>query len=351
MNLRPRVLLALAFLALCGCPASQNRVVLYSAQDREFAEGLLAKFTAQAGLPVDTKFDSEANKSVSLFKELEAEKGRPRCDVFWNNEILSTIRLQRLGMLEPYDSPSAKPFPPEARAKDHTWTAFADRARILIVNTDKVKEADRPKSLFDLTDPRWKGKVLMAQPRFGTSATQVACLFAALGPEKAKEFYHKLNENGVQLAPGNKQVAEWVGQGKSPRGEVLVGITDTDDALEEVRDKHPVAIIYPDQERAPGSGTDKPLGTLFIPNTLCILKGSPNPLGARKLVDFLLGPDVEKALAEGPSAQVPLNPEVKAKLPEGIKAPREVAAMRVDYEKAADLWKDAEAFVIKEFAP
>jgi iron(III) transport system substrate-binding protein len=56
-------------------------------------------------------------------------------------------------------------------------------------------------------------------------------------------------------------------------------------------------------------------GTLFIPNTLAILRKGPNPEGARRLVDYLLGPEVEKALAESASHQVPLNPQVQAPAP------------------------------------
>src|SRR6185369_5723555 len=150
------------------------RVVLYCAQDREFAEELLADFTKKTGLPVVPKFDTEANKSVSLYQELLAEKQRPRCDVFWNNEILSTIRLQKQGLLEPYDSPAARPYPAATKAADHTWHAFALRARVILVNTRLVQEDERPKSLLNLADPRWRGRVAMARPQFGTSATQAA---------------------------------------------------------------------------------------------------------------------------------------------------------------------------------
>ncbi|HZV05340.1 MAG TPA: extracellular solute-binding protein [Gemmataceae bacterium] len=344
--LHPRCcILLLIFCA--GCLRSEPRVVLYCAQDRDFAVPLLDEFHRQFGLPVVPTYDTEKNKSVSLYEELVAERNRPRCDVFWNNEILSTIRLQKQGFLEPYDSPSAKTYPAECKAADHTWHAFATRARILIVNTRLVPERDRPRSLLDLTDARWRNRVVMAQPQYGTSATQAVCLFQVLGSERAKKYYLDLKANGVQIAPGNKQVAEWVGQGRTPVGqEVAVGITDTDDAMEEVRDQHEVAIIYPDRD-AP---TESKLGTLFIPNTLAILKGCPNPEGARRLIDYLLGAEVEKRLAEGNSHQVPLNPEVKAKLPPEIETPRTVRAMKVDFDKAADLWAEVEQFVIHEFA-
>jgi iron(III) transport system substrate-binding protein len=330
-----------------GCPRVEPRVVLYCAQDQDFANSLLADFTKLSGLPVHTKFDTEANKSVSLYVELIQEQKRPRCDVFWNNEVLSTIRLQRQGLLEPNTSRSADSFPLSSMARDRTWQAFASRARVLIVNTRLVQQADRPQSLLDLTRPAWKGKVVMAQPQFGTSATQAACLFEVLGKEEAKQFYRGLKANEVQIAPGNKQVAEWVGQGRTPRGQpAAVGITDTDDAMAEIKSGHEVAIIYPDRVAQPKSR----MGALFIPNTLAILKNCPNMSGARNLVEFLLMPEQETRLAEGDSHQIPMNPRVQAHLPPQIETPKTVHAMEVDFEKAADLWDEVQEFLIREFA-
>ena len=338
------LLCGVTLLVLTGCPRSQARVVVYCAQDQEFAEGLFGEFKQQSGLEVAPKYETEAKKSVTHYAEIVSEKARPRCDVFWNNEILGTIRLQRQGMLEPYDSPAAAPFPKSAKADDHTWCAFGNRARVIVVNTKLVKEEDRPRSLFDLTQPRWQGKVVMAQPQYGTTATQAACLFEILGADKAKDYYRALKANGVQLAPGNKQVAEWVGQGRTPSGNVVaVGVTDTDDAMEEVHDNHDVALIFPDRDAQAGR-----MGTLYIPNTVAILKGCPNPEGARKLVDYLLSPEVEAKLATGGSHQIPLNPNVKAELPPQYdKNPRPA---QVDFAKAADLWDEVQKFLEAEFA-
>jgi iron(III) transport system substrate-binding protein len=306
-------LLALGLLAAGGCAPAKSRVVLYCAQDREFAEELLRDFTAASGLEVASKFDTEANKSVSLYVELLHEKDRPRCDVHWNNEILSTLRLQRQGLLEPYDSPSAAPYPAAAKAPDHTWHAFAARARVLLVNAKLVPVAVRPRSLLDLTEPRWKDRVALAKPQFGTTATQAACLFEVLGPDRARAFYRGLEANGVQIVPGNKQAAEGVGQGR-----FAVGLTDTDDAIAEVQAGNPVAIVFPDRD---GHKDYPRMGTLYIPNTVAVIRGCPNTEGARKLVDYLLGAEVEKKPAEGNSHQIPLNPRVKADLPGEIERP------------------------------
>jgi iron(III) transport system substrate-binding protein len=329
-------------LAIAGCTKAPPRVVLYCAQDPDFAKEILATFTERTGIEVAPKFDTEASKSVQLYLELIQEKDRPRCDVFWNNEILSTIRLQRQEMLEPYESPSAKPYPTDCEPPDHshTWHAFAKRARVLVVNTRLVPEKDRPHSLLDLTDPRWKGKVAMSKPTAGTSATQAACLFQVLGADRAKGWYQDLRANGIQIAPGNRDVARWVGEGRA-----VVGITDTDDTLEEIGDGSPVAMVFPDADRPAG----EKMGTLFIPNTVAVIRGGPNPDGARKLVDYLLSAEVQKRLAEGGSHQIPLNPEVKADLPKEMEPARSAKAMDVDFGKAADLWNDVQTFLSDEF--
>jgi iron(III) transport system substrate-binding protein len=316
---------------LVGCGRSPERVVLYCGQDREYAEAILQDFEKETGIHVDVRADTEANKSVSLYEAIVREARHPRCDVFWNNEIINMMRLQQQGLLEAYDSPAAAPFPSWAKAKDHTWYAFAARARILIVNT-RLPESERPASLLDLTDPRWKGRVAMAKPFFGTTATHAACLFEHLGAEKAEEFFTKLRPNVAVLA-GNKDVAVAVAEGRYD-----VGMTDTDDAIIEVNNGRPVAIIYPDQ-----SG----MGTLFLPNTVAVIRGSPNPSHARRLLDYLLSPGVEKKLAEGRSAQIPLNPNVQANLP--IKRPGEVKAMDVDFAQAAARWDSVQTFLRKVY--
>jgi iron(III) transport system substrate-binding protein len=333
------ILVFLAFTA--GCTKQGERVVLYCAQDEEFADAILRDFHQQTGITVDPKFDTEADKSVSLYAELVQEQARPRCDVYWNNEILSTIRLARKGMLEPYASPEAASYPAATRAKDDTWHAFATRARVLIVNNALVMGQDRPTGLLELTEPRWKGRLAMAKPQFGTTATQAACLFEVLGPAEAKRFYSGLRENGIHIVPGNKQVAEGVGA-----GQFAVGMTDTDDAMAEVEAGHQVTIVFPDSQRP---ANDR-MGTLFIPNTLAIIRGCPNGAGVRHLVDFLLSPHVEAELAQSASRQIPLNPLVMARPPAPIKRPEEVKTMNVDFERAADLWDEAQAFLRNEFA-
>ena len=332
-------LLPLLLLA-AGCTKSADRVVLYSAQDREFAEPLVAEFERDHTLSVAPKWDTEANKSVSLAAELLAEKSRPRADVHWNNEPLNTIRLARAGVYEPL--PFDAGFPDWTRPADRTWQAFAARARVLIVNTTLVPDADRPKSLLELTEPKWKNRVAMAKPQFGTTATQAACLFEALGPDAAKDFYRRLRANGVQLVPGNKQAATEVSAGR-----YAVGLTDTDDALIELNAGKPVAVISPDREPNPRFPK---LGVLLIPNTVAVVKGGPNPAGARRLAEYLLRPETERRLATAGGFQIPLHAAATVELHPALPRPDRVKRMEVDFEKAADRWDEVQAFLRDEFA-
>lgn len=317
----------------CNRPGAQ--VAVYSALDREFSEPILRDFTTDTGIQVLAKYDDESTKTVGLTNAIIEEADRPRCDVFWNNEILNTLRLQERGLLEAYESPAAAAFPQEFRSPSGHWHGFAARARVLIVNTQLVSEAERPTSIYDLAEAKWKGKGGIARPIAGTTATHVACLFAALGEEKATAYLRSLKNNDIQILGSNKQVAL-----ACSRGQIALGLTDTDDALIELERGATVALVYPDR------GPDD-LGTLFIPNTLAIVKGCPHPDEARRLIDFLLSTPVEVRLAKGASAQIPLNPAVPAS--PRTETPRTVKAMAVDFSAAAKSWDQAVRFIENEF--
>lgn len=316
-----------------GCVRSdESEVVVYTALDREFSQPIFDDFTRATGIRVRAKYDTEANKTVGLVNLILHERQRPRCDVFWNNEILHCLRLEREGLLEPYASPAAENYPAAYRSPKHMWHGFAARARVLLVNTDLMPPDQRPSSLRDLVNPKWQGKTGMAKPLFGTTATHAACLFAVWGDQEAQRFFEAVRER-AQIFPGNRQVAQAVSQGR-----ILFGLTDTDDAIVEIERGMPVAIVYPDQE-AGG------LGTLFIPNTLGLLRGAPHSKEGQRLIDFLLSPETERKLSESESAQIPLQKNVVAS--RRVSTPAEVSAMQVDFAVAAERWTEASAALAK----
>lgn len=324
MRFAPTILLCF----MAGCiPQSEQQVVVYSALDREFAAPILSSFTRSAEDAPDpvAKFDVESTKTIGLVNRIIAEADQPICDVFWNNEILHTVRLQKMGLLQPHPWQIEQPWPAGMLASDGTWCGFAARARVLMVNTDLLPDAkDRPASVLELADPKWKGRCAIARPLFGTTATHAAVLDVTLGSDRAAELFRQVAENAVVLS-GNKQVALAVAS-----GQVAWGLTDTDDAIVEQDAGCPVAIVFPDQQPAQ-------MGTLRIPNTVAILKNAPHPVAAARLADFLVRPETEERLAMGDSAQLPVSPSVDYQprvLPD-----YPVRWMTTDFEAAADRWE------------
>lgn len=345
-RLNPRGCFSLLFLTvlLAGCggmPEVPKEVVVYTALDEEFSKPIFAAFTRQTGIEVRAQYDTEATKTVGLANAIIAEGERPRADLFWNNEALHTLRLKDAGLLRPQPLDATKDYPAEYRSDDFTWHGFAARARVIIVNTNRLAEARWPDSVEDLTDAQWRDQVGIAKPLFGTTATHAACLYNTWGAERTEKFFKAVKRN-CRVLSGNKRVAQEVASGK-----LIWGLTDTDDAMVEIeQNKAPVAIIYPDQ---PEEGSDaEAIGTLFIPNTLGLIKDSPNPVAGHALAEFLLTPVVECRLVDGPSAQIPLNRHSNSH--PRVKTPKEIKPMPVDWDTVAAGWDQASKFLAEEFA-
>jgi iron(III) transport system substrate-binding protein len=310
----------------CAKPA-EKEVVVYTTVDKESSAPIFSAFHRKAGGEIQPtiKSDRSMNQAGELTDQIIAEQGQPIADVFWNGEVLQTIRLQKLGLLQPHSWNVASGYPNDMQAKDGTWCGFAARARVLLVNTRSLTDpSDYPQSVDELADPKWNQNCGIARPLVGTSATHAAVIRELKGEEAALRWFKAVSENAV-VYPTNQSVAIAVATGK-----VAWGVTDSDFAITERDDDRPVAIVFPDQ------ATDAP-GTLRIPNTLAIIKGSPHPVAAAMLVDYLVAPQTEDRLAMGSGAQLPLSRLAEHRpriLPE---AP--VRWMRVDFESAAGHWE------------
>ena len=315
--------------------APPREVVVYTALDRSFSEPILAEFTRQTGIKVLAQYDTESTKSVGLANRIRAERHRPRCDVFWNNEILNTLQLKAEGLLDRCDPPQAANYADRWKDRDGFWYGFAARARVIIVNTDLVTDEAFPTSIHDLADPRWRGRTGIAKPLFGTTASHVACLFAVWGPDRATAFLDSLKANDIQIHAGNKGCATSVGNAAT-----AFALTDTDDAIIELESGKPVRIVYPD-------GAADGIGTLLLPNTVAVISGAPHRAEAVELINYLLSPEVEERLAAGPSAQIPLN---RLSTPDPrIRGPSQIKTMQVDFEAAAATFSAAREVVEKRF--
>lgn len=273
----------LAAMAL-GCRGTAKpEVVIYTSVDQVYAEPVLRDFEAGTGIRALAVYDVEAAKSTGLANRMLAERQAPRADVFWSSEVSQTLRLARSGVLASYYPPTAADVPQTYRDREGFWTGMGLRGRIFLCNTDRVPSGQLPKTLDDLLSPRWQpGDIGIANPLFGTSATHMAALYAALGPERAVAFYRTLRDRGARVLDGNSVVRDLVA-----RGDLAVGLTDTDDAQVALDAGAPVEVAYP-------GPTDEE--TLYIPNTIAVTNGGQHPVEARRLADFLCSEQTERRL-------------------------------------------------------
>jgi iron(III) transport system substrate-binding protein len=324
---------AVAWILSAPVQGGDREVVIYTSVDQVFSEPILNAFEKAKGIKVKAVYDVEASKTVGLVNRLIAEKDRPKCDVFWNNEFARTVALKQKGILAPYRSPSAEDIPPAFKDKGDQWTGFSARARVLIYNRLLLKDPDLPRSIFELTDPKWKGKVALAYPLFGTTATQMAALYVSIGKEKTEAYLTALNANNVVIVNGNSVARDVVQEGEYP-----LGLTDSDDVNEAVQSGKPVGLILPDHEG---------LGTLLIPNTVAVIKNCPHPAEGRELVDYLLSRDVEMQLAFSEAAQIPVRAGVDR--PSNVLDISSITFMKVDYEAVSEKIDEAGRFCQKLF--
>lgn len=319
--------------AACRSPGSgqsqsaDRTVTIYVSTDRVFSEPILSEYERRSGVKVNPVYDTEETKSTGLANRLIAEQARPRADVFWSNEPVRTLVLKSRGVLAPYRSPNAQGIPPALIDPESYWTGFSARIRVIAYNTKTVTAGDAPQSVFDLADPKWKGQVAIADPRFGSTSFHVAALYVQAGDEKMDDFFRRLKANGVRIVDGNSVVRDLVA-----RGEIKVGLTDTDDVNVAIENGQPVAMILPDQDG---------LGVPVMPNMVSLIANAPHPEEARKLIDYLLSADVERQLAQSAAVQIPLHAGVPG--PKNIPAIDTFKPMTLDYTKAAARVEDVTA--------
>lgn len=302
-------------------------MTIYVSTDRVFSEPVLRAYERQTGVRVDAVYDTEETKSTGLANRLLAEQARPRADVFWSNEPVRTLVLKTRGVLDAYRSPNAQGIPAALVDPEGYWTGFSARIRVIAYNTKLVRPEDAPTSVFDLADAKWRNQVAIADPRFGSTSFHVAALYAAAGDARMDDFFKRLKANGVRIVDGNSVVRDLVA-----RGEVKVGLTDTDDVNVAIEDRQPIGMILPDREG---------LGVPVMPNMVSLIARAPHPDEGKRLIDYLLSAEVERQLAQSEAVQIPLHAGVPG--PKNIPAIDSFKPMTLDFGRAAGRVEDVTA--------
>ncbi len=313
-SLRTRLWLAAALVALVAAGLAlwgteRGRLVVYCAHDRVYSERMLERFTEETGVAVSARFDTEATKSLGLVEQIAREAAAPRCDVFWNNEVLGTMDLARRGLLAPLGD-SAGRIPEQYRDPAGLWAGFGARMRVWIVNTDKLpptREAVRAAVAGDLS------RVAIARPLFGTTLTHYCVLADLMGMEALGRWHRDWRDRGVREVPGNSTVKDLVAAGTCD-----LGLTDTDDFFLAKDEGKPVGMVpfRTGDVGGPGLNGSRDGGrVILIPNTVAIVKGTRRPDEAKRLAVWLLSADAELALARSRARQIPLGSVDPAELP------------------------------------
>lgn len=267
-----------------------DALVVYCAHDAVYAKPILEAFEKETGIALRIKYDTEATKSLGLVELIARERNNPRCDVFWNNEQLGTMRLAADDLLVPYKGDGWQRIPDAYKDPDGQWVGFAARMRVWIVNTDFV---DSTRSGIDKAIAAADhSRVAVAKPLFGTTRTHYTVLWDHLGADAVKAQHADWRKRGVIELAGNGPVADAVANGTAH-----FGLTDTDDFFSR-RDRGAPVEMVPftlDDGRA-----------IVIPNTAAIVRGTKRTAQAQQLVDYLADYQTQLKLASSTSRQIPI---------------------------------------------
>lgn len=315
---------------LSGCGGPGNVLTIYTSVDRDYSSVIISDFEDQhPELTVNAVYDNELTKTTGLYTKIQQEKSNPQADVFWNSEIVRTIQLKNLDLLQSYHSPSAEEIPDKFKDDQGYWTGFSARARVMIINTDLVPPSETPNAVPDLANEEYQQKTALAIPMFGTTATHMAALYTIMGREPFGELIKTLKANQVQFLQGNATVRDAVTQ-----GQIAYGLTDTDDVFAIIDDDKPIRMEYLEQDGK---------GTLLIPNTISLIAGAPNPDAGKQFIDYMLSPEVEEKLSQTRARQIPLHSD--ATRHEGVPDLNKIKTMDVDFEDIAQNTKPCMEFL------
>lgn len=251
------------------------------------------------GEKYDVKTSFIRNGSGSTFAKIEAEKNNPQADVWYGGTFDPQSQAGELGLLQPYRSPNVDQIVPRfqdpAKVKGNYTSAIYMGILGFGVNTERLKKLginEVPKCWKDLTDPRLKGEIQIADPQSsGTAYTAIATFVQLWGEEAAFDYFKNLHPNISQytksgITPSNN----------TARGETTIGIGFLHDYALQKQQGAPIEMIVPCE------GTGYELGGVSI------LKGARNLDNAKLFVDWVLSKEgQELAWQKGNSLQILTN--------------------------------------------
>jgi iron(III) transport system substrate-binding protein len=277
-----------------GASQANGKLVIYSGRSEPLIQPVLDAFKAQnPGVEILLKAGSNSELANALIEE----QANPQADVFITTELFTVQSLAQQGVFQAYRPAGADQLLAEFIGPGDNWVGLTRRARVIMYNTDLVSEEDLPKSIFDLTDPKWKGKIAAAGSTNGSMQAQVAAMRQLLGDEETEAWLQGLLDNDVTFFGGHTDVRKAVGA-----GEFALGLVNHYYYHLQAAEGSKVGIIFPDQ------GTDQ-VGLITNATAAAVVKGAPNAPAAQAFLDFLVSQEGQKLFAEQ-NYEYPLLPGV-----------------------------------------
>jgi iron(III) transport system substrate-binding protein len=234
----------------------EGRVVWYTSTPIEQANKIVKLFEGETGIKVEM-FRSGGSAILRRFLQ-EQQAGRIATDVMTTSDPSATASLAKKGTFVAFKPRNFERIVAEGRDKDGYFVAQRLNLMTMYARTDKLAAADLPKTWGDLSDARYKGKLVMTDPSFTALQLMVVGM---MSKNLGWGFYERLRKNDIMIVQGNQQVSDNI-----KRGERLIAVGALDSyAADERRAGHPIVTILPAD------------GTFVIPAPTAVIKGSPNP--------------------------------------------------------------------------
>lgn len=286
------VVILMTFLALCASANAQDaklidaakkeggKIVAYGPLESETVDAIAKLFTQKTGIKVEYWRASATKVMDRTLAEHRA--GKLQADVVLANASPMEI-MKKEGVFVKYDSPQYQGFPKEALDKDGIiGPSYRATPYGFVYNTQMIKPEEAPKSFQDLLNPKWREKIAIPDPTQHTTTTQwLANLHAILGgPEQADKIIRGLAAQKPLFVESFTPAAEVVASGEKPIGLAIL--------------KH---VLIFSQKGAPMDYNRFPLW-LGDGNPIAIAAKAPRPNAARVFLDFFLGDEGMKIMAD-----------------------------------------------------
>ena len=314
-------LLAAAGLGACSS-GDDDKLVVYSGRSENLVRPILERFEEETGVDIEVRYGDTAELAAAILEEGD----NTRADLFFSQDAGALAALANRDLLAELRAADLEIVPERFRDPDGRWTGVSGRARVIAYSTERVPEADLPDDIFELTDPKWAGKVGLP-PTNASFIAFVSALTEQYGAERTEQFLTDLKANGLKTYDNNIVTIEAIADGEIDLG--LVNHYYLYSEFEE-RPDLPVANFFPGQ-RTGGAGTFVNVAGIGI------LDGTSKRESADRLVAYLLGQTAQEYFSEE-TTEYPLR--------EGVAASDQLPALdsiRTIEVPLSDLGKDLEA--------